>query len=76
MENQPDKTARSVSIFFCCIKYMLFEKYSIKIDFYNKGSDSVMMHKKLMKSKTIGMAAGIIGLGAAAAMLMKRSRRM
>lgn len=35
-----------------------------------------MMHKKLMKPKTIGMAAGIIGLGAAAAMLMKRSRRM
>ncbi len=33
------------------------------------------MRKKLMKNNTMGMVAGIIGLGAAATMLMKRSRQ-
>lgn len=36
----------------------------------------MMTRKKLMKPKTMGIAAGIMSLGAAAAMLMKRSRRM
>ena len=33
------------------------------------------MRKKLMKHKTMGMVAGMIGLGAATTMLMKRSRQ-
>gem|GEM_PF-3850187 len=36
----------------------------------------MMMRKKLMKPKTIGIAAGIIGLGTAAAMLIKKSHRI
>lgn len=35
----------------------------------------MIMRKKLLKRKNMGMTAGIISLGAAAAMLMKRSRR-
>lgn len=33
------------------------------------------MRKKLMKSRTMGMVAGMIGLGAAATMLMNKSRQ-
>lgn len=33
------------------------------------------MRRKLMKSGTMGIVAGMIGLGAATTMLMKRSRQ-
>lgn len=35
----------------------------------------MMMRRKLMKPKTMGMVAGMIGLGAAASMLMNKSRQ-
>lgn len=36
----------------------------------------MMFRKKMMSAKKMGIAAGIVSLGAAAAMLMKKSRRM
>jgi hypothetical protein len=60
----------------CRIKCFPFENYSSESNFYYKGSDFMMMRRKQMNSRTMGIAAGIIGIGAAAAMLMKRSRQM
>jgi hypothetical protein len=36
----------------------------------------MMFRKKLMNPKNMGIAAGIVSLGAAAAMFMRKSRRM
>jgi hypothetical protein len=35
----------------------------------------MMMRRKLMRPRTMGMVAGMIGLGAAATMLMNKSRQ-